>query len=122
MTPADLERFRKIAGLLGSEHEGERSVAALKASAFLKEHGLTWADVTVARVVGEADDVEMRRRREEVVREADWAKDVVRRRNRARWAQTAEQADADGFYADLRDDIRRRTRGEDGTTDPRVRK
>lgn len=29
MTPADLERFRRLAGMLGSEHVGERAAAAL---------------------------------------------------------------------------------------------
>ena len=28
--------------MLGSEHEGERSSAALQAEAFRKRHGLTW--------------------------------------------------------------------------------
>lgn len=128
MTPADLERFRKIAGLLGSEHSGERAAAALKCTEFLASHGLTWADVTVATPGAapgrpwEAGEAEMARRRAEVVREAYAAKEGMRKRNRERWAQNAQQPDANGFYDDLREDIRRATGGEDGVRDPRVRK
>jgi hypothetical protein len=43
----DETRFRKILGLLGSAHDGERSAAALKATAMLREGGKTWADVEV---------------------------------------------------------------------------
>ena len=41
----DVARFRKILGLLGSAHDGERAAAALKATAMLREGGKTWADV-----------------------------------------------------------------------------
>ena len=41
----DATRFRKIVGLLGSDQAGERSAAALKATAMLREAGKTWADV-----------------------------------------------------------------------------
>lgn len=41
----DAARFRKILGLLGSAHDGERSAAAAKATAMLREGGKTWADV-----------------------------------------------------------------------------
>jgi hypothetical protein len=34
--------------MLGSEHDGERAAAALKASNFLREHTLTWSDVLAA--------------------------------------------------------------------------
>ncbi len=43
----DLARFRKIAGLLASEHDGERAAAALKATAMLRAAGRSWADVGV---------------------------------------------------------------------------
>lgn len=45
MDASTLDRFRKILGLLGSDHDGERSAAALKATAMLKAAGVTWADV-----------------------------------------------------------------------------
>jgi hypothetical protein len=35
----------KLCGMLGSEHQGERAVAALKASSFLRERALTWSEV-----------------------------------------------------------------------------
>lgn len=121
MTVAELERFRKILGLLGSEHEGERSAAALKATAWLKEHGLTWADVTLAGTI-EAEESELAQRRSDIMRAAGEARETVRRRNRERWAQTAAQPDANGFFDDLRSDIRQATGGEDGQRDPRMRK
>ena len=44
--PVDtLTLFRKVAGMLGSDHAGERAAAALKATAILKAAGKTWADV-----------------------------------------------------------------------------
>lgn len=46
MTPTDAQaRLRKVCGMLGSEHAGERAAAALKATAILKAAGKTWADV-----------------------------------------------------------------------------
>ena len=123
--PANLERFHKLVGLLGSEHEGERATAALKATAWLAERGLTWADVSVPATRAspgsdwEADEVELARRR---MHAAMAAKADMRRRNKERWAQNAQQPDANGFSADLREDIRRATGGEDGLRDPRVRK
>jgi hypothetical protein len=35
----------KLLGLLGSQHDGERAAAGLKAHEFLKRYGLTWCDV-----------------------------------------------------------------------------
>lgn len=46
LDPTDIDRFGKILGLLGSNHDGERAVAALKATAFLSSRQLAWADVT----------------------------------------------------------------------------
>lgn len=40
-----LDRFIRLAGMLGSDHAGERAVAALKATELLKTHRLTWAEV-----------------------------------------------------------------------------
>jgi hypothetical protein len=40
-----IERLARIAGMLGSAHEGERATAAEMASAMLKAMGLTWSEV-----------------------------------------------------------------------------
>ncbi len=128
MTPPDLERFRKLLGMLGSDQAGERAAAALKATEWLKANGLSWSDVTVpgagAAMVGVAEvgEAEMARRREDIVRASGEARAAQRRRNRERWAQSAAAPDANGFFDDLREDIRRATGGEDGLRDPRVRK
>ena len=48
MTPLPPEvaaRLTKICGLLGSDHDGERSAAALQATRLLRAHGLGWADI-----------------------------------------------------------------------------
>lgn len=42
-----LARFRKVCGLLASDHQGERAAAALKATAILKSAGKTWVDVSI---------------------------------------------------------------------------
>lgn len=42
-----LIRFRKVLGLLGSAHDGERAAAALKATAMLRDAGKSWGDVGV---------------------------------------------------------------------------
>lgn len=41
----DLDRLGKLLGLLGSNHDGERAAAALKATAFLSSRSLSWHDV-----------------------------------------------------------------------------
>lgn len=40
-----LAHLRKLCGLLGSEHDGERATAARKATEFLRTQGLTWQDI-----------------------------------------------------------------------------
>jgi hypothetical protein len=45
MNGRDLTRFRKVAGLLGSAHAGERAAAALKATEMLRTVGLSWDQV-----------------------------------------------------------------------------
>jgi hypothetical protein len=45
LSDKDLAHLRKLAGMLGSEHDGEVLTAARKASDFLKTRKLTWADV-----------------------------------------------------------------------------
>ena len=44
--PRDVDQFGKILGYLGSEFDGERAVAAAKATNFLKTRKLDWCDVT----------------------------------------------------------------------------
>ena len=116
MTPADLDRFRRLAGLLGSEHVGERAAAALKCSELLKVHGLTWADVTLP--VKQPDVLAMRRdamdstmkehawraqrdaeqaMSDEAIRNANDAKKAAAAQRRAAWEAQRYGADADGF-------------------------
>jgi hypothetical protein len=40
-----VERLARIAGMLGSAHEGERAAAAKMASTMLKALGLTWSEI-----------------------------------------------------------------------------
>jgi hypothetical protein len=47
MDAKTLALFRKVLGMLGSSHAGERAAAALKATAMLKAAGKTWGDVGV---------------------------------------------------------------------------
>jgi hypothetical protein len=120
MTPADLKRFHKLCGLLGSEHDGERAAAALKATSWLKEHGLSWADVMVPGVGDpEVDPVEYAHRQQQATSEARQAR---RKAYSSQWEQNRHQSDVNGFWADMREDIRKATGGEEGTRDPRVRK
>lgn len=51
-TPNGLDKFRKVCGLLTSEHDGERATAARMATDILKQRGLTWADVSLASSSG----------------------------------------------------------------------
>lgn len=48
LDPAAADRLRKLCGMLGSEHDGERATAAAKADEFVRSLGLTWADVIAA--------------------------------------------------------------------------
>lgn len=44
--PAALvDKLAKVAGLLGSDHDGERSAAAFRATALIRDSGLNWSDV-----------------------------------------------------------------------------
>lgn len=45
METKDIERLGKLMGLLGSNHDGERAAAALKATQFLETKGMRWSDV-----------------------------------------------------------------------------
>ncbi|MEZ5688767.1 MAG: hypothetical protein R3E21_08315 [Caenibius sp.] len=45
MNAVEIDRFGKLICLLGSPHDGERSVAAQKATSFLAQRNLVWSDV-----------------------------------------------------------------------------
>jgi hypothetical protein len=45
LAPQDVDQFGKILGLLASDHDGERAVAARKATEFLIRRDLHWCDV-----------------------------------------------------------------------------
>lgn len=40
----DLDKFLKLIGMLGSDHEGERANAAALATKMLRDHGMTWPE------------------------------------------------------------------------------
>lgn len=44
-TPLDPDRLRKLCGMFGSHHVGERANAARTADALVRQHGLTWGEV-----------------------------------------------------------------------------
>lgn len=108
MTLADLERFRKICGMLASEHAGERASAALLASNFLRERSLTWSSVSLPV---EQPDVLAQRRESmgaglwassEQIRAATREREKAARENdraarKAAWKERSYGADADGF-------------------------
>lgn len=122
MSSADLGRFKRILGMLGSDQAGERAAAALLATNWLTERGLGWSDVSVpgraavpssepvagaGRPAPPAEPDMMQAARE--AREAMEAAEARQRernkhsreailRRRARWEQNADQPDADGFH------------------------
>ena len=96
VTPADLDRFRKMLGMLGSDQSGERSAAALKCSAWLREHSLTWADVSLPVVVDAGVQRRVSDDLERAVRRANPSR-ADRAAKRAMWEGQRYGADADGF-------------------------
>jgi hypothetical protein len=50
LNEADVKRLVRLLGMLGSDHIGERAAAALKADEFVRDHGLSWADVIGADI------------------------------------------------------------------------
>ena len=94
--PSDLERFRRLAGLLGSDQMGERAAAALKCSAMLKSFGLTWADVSLPVVVDGGTQRPVSEDLERAVRRANPSR-ADRAAKRAAWEAQRYGADADGF-------------------------
>lgn len=61
LNDADVARLKKLAGMLGSSHDGEVLAAARKATEFLKSRNLTWADV-IAADQPKAPDVKFQQR------------------------------------------------------------
>lgn len=45
LTGADMDRLARILGMLGSDHDGERAAAAMRADAMLRERGISWAEL-----------------------------------------------------------------------------
>lgn len=45
LDPRDADKFGKLVGLLGSNHDGERAAAALKATEFLRARQMGWTDI-----------------------------------------------------------------------------
>jgi hypothetical protein len=45
LSPSELRRLANLLGMLGSNFDGERANAARLADTFVREHGITWADV-----------------------------------------------------------------------------
>ena len=45
LDPTVTAKLAKIAGLLGSDFDGERAAAAAAATSILKDHGLSWSDL-----------------------------------------------------------------------------
>jgi hypothetical protein len=43
--PETRERLTKLCGMFGSDHDGERAAAALKADQLVRQNGLTWHDI-----------------------------------------------------------------------------
>ena len=43
--PETRERLAKLCGMFGSDHDGERAAAALKADQIVRQNGFTWHDV-----------------------------------------------------------------------------
>jgi hypothetical protein len=53
LNPHSVDRLRKLCGMLGSQHDGERATAAAKADAFVRSLGLSWGDVIGVPIVPE---------------------------------------------------------------------
>lgn len=104
MTSADLERFRRILGMLGSDQVGERSAAALKCSQILRDHGLTWSDVTLPVKQPDVQRVAQPTQRyrdmspkefSDMLQQARAAMATDRAARKSRWSRV--EPDADGF-------------------------
>jgi hypothetical protein len=45
LDPRSADKLVRIAGMFGSDHDGERAAAAAKADQLIRSHGLTWREV-----------------------------------------------------------------------------
>jgi hypothetical protein len=57
LDPDAADRLRKLCGMLGSEHDGERAAAGLKADQLVRQLGLTWADVIAPPIAGDTPPI-----------------------------------------------------------------
>jgi hypothetical protein len=51
LDPHSADRLRKLCGMLGSDHDGERAAAALAADKLVRGLGLTWHQVIAPPIV-----------------------------------------------------------------------
>ena len=49
LDPNAADRLAKLCGMFGSNHDGERATAAALADRLLRQQGLTWGDVIIAK-------------------------------------------------------------------------
>ena len=47
LDPRSAARLVKLCGMLGSQHDGERAAAGLKADQLVRDLGLSWSDIIV---------------------------------------------------------------------------
>lgn len=59
MDGATLDKFRKVLGLLSSDHDGERATAAFKATEMLKASRLHWGDVQIGAPQASGGEMEL---------------------------------------------------------------
>ncbi len=71
------ERLVKLLGMLGSDHDGERAAAAMKADSFVKGLGLTWRDVVMSTET-DVDDLDQQQEAGEDSTDDDWWRDAAR--------------------------------------------
>jgi hypothetical protein len=53
LDPHSVDRLRKLCGMLGSVHDGERAAAAANADALVRSLGLSWAEIIAPPIVPE---------------------------------------------------------------------
>jgi hypothetical protein len=51
LDPHSADRLRKLCGMLGSQHDGERAAAAQAADRLVRELGLTWSEIIAPPIV-----------------------------------------------------------------------
>ena len=56
LAASDRVHLAKLLGMLGSDHLGERDNAARAAHRLVQQHGITWFDVVVTRLLRDTDN------------------------------------------------------------------